>query len=89
MKSYNATDARKIWFELIEQAGKPGSIISIKHRNLPDVILMSFDEFEGWQETLEIMSDPKLMKDIRDSLEDKEIVGLEELEEEYSRKKKK
>jgi len=29
------------------------------------------------------------MKDIRDSLEDKEIVGLEELEEEYSRKKKK
>lgn len=31
---------------------------------------MSFEDFEGWQETFEIMSDKKLMKGIKKALED-------------------
>ncbi|MBU0767048.1 type II toxin-antitoxin system Phd/YefM family antitoxin [Patescibacteria group bacterium] len=77
MKRISATNARKQLFELIEQAGKPGVFINIKHRDLPDVILMSIDEFEGWQETLEVMSDPQLMKDIQEGMKDKNEVSWE------------
>lgn len=80
MRTVSATDARSHLFTLIEQAGKPGSFIAIKHRDLPDVVLMSIDEFEGWQETLEIMSDPALMKDIRLAMRERKTVPLEDLE---------
>lgn len=80
MKTVSATDARSHFFDLIEQAGKPGSFIAIKHRDLPDVVLMSIDEFEGWQETLEIMSDHELMKDIRLAMRERKTVPLEDLE---------
>ena len=86
MKTISATDARNQWFALIEQAGKAGITITIQHRDLPDVILMSSDEFEGWQETLEIMSDPKLMKDIRACVKDKHAVSLETLEKKLKHK---
>lgn len=80
MKTVSATDARSHLFDLIEQAGRPGSFIAIKHRDLPDVVLMSIDEFEGWQETLEIMSDTALMKDIRAAMRERKTVTLEDLE---------
>ncbi len=80
MKSISATDARKQWFAIIEQAGKPGVFLTIKHRDLPDVVLMSIEEFEGWQETLEILSDSSLMNDIREAMQERRTVPLEELE---------
>lgn len=75
MKSVSATNARRQLFDLIEQAGKPGSFISITHRDLPGVVMMSYDEFEGWVETMEIMSDPKLMKDIQEGAKDKNQIS--------------
>ncbi|MBI4129314.1 type II toxin-antitoxin system Phd/YefM family antitoxin [Candidatus Peregrinibacteria bacterium] len=80
MKTVSATDARSHLFNLIEQAGNPGVFIAIKHRDLPDVVLMSIDEFEGWQETLEIMSDPDLMQDIHAAMRERKTVSLEDLE---------
>jgi len=77
MKSISATNARRQLFDLIEQAGKPGSFVSITHRDLPNVVMMSLDEFEGWIETMEIMSDPKLMKDIQEGAKDKEVIPWE------------
>ena len=82
MKTISATNARKKLFDLIEQAGKPGTCISITHRDLPNVVLMSYDEFEGWMETMEIMSDPKLMKDIRDGVKDKKAIAWEDVKKE-------
>ncbi|PIR53010.1 hypothetical protein COU76_03485 [Candidatus Peregrinibacteria bacterium CG10_big_fil_rev_8_21_14_0_10_49_10] len=68
MKSVSATNARNQLFDLIEQAGKPGSFISITHRDLPDVVLMSYDEFEGWIETMEILASPSLVEQIQNGL---------------------
>lgn len=78
MKSVSATNARRQLFDLIEQAGKPGSVISITHRDLPGVIMMSYDEFEGWVETMEILSDPKLMKDIQEGVKDAKSVSWQD-----------
>lgn len=70
MKSISATDARKNWFELIQQAGKPGVIVNINHRDLPNVVLMSAEEFDGWQETMEIMANPIVMNHIQKGLQE-------------------
>lgn len=37
----------------------------ISKRGVPKVILMSIDDYEGWLETLSIMSDEKTMSNIR------------------------
>lgn len=66
-KSMTATDARKNFYAIIHAAEHPGVAVTITHEGIPKVVVMSFEEFEGWQETMEIMSDPdpSLAKDIR------------------------
>ncbi|MFH0770804.1 MAG: type II toxin-antitoxin system Phd/YefM family antitoxin [Candidatus Peregrinibacteria bacterium] len=67
-KSMTATEARKNFFTVIDAAEHPGVSVIITHAGLPKVVVMSFEEFEGWQETMEIMSDPELSNDIIKSL---------------------
>lgn len=83
MSTYiTATMARKNFFSLIDQASKPGKHISITHAGIPKVVMMSQEDFEGLIETLEIMSDQQLMKDIREGLKEKGGISLEDLEKE-------
>lgn len=65
-----ANVARANFYKLIEEAGEDMRQFTIVHREKPPVILMSVQEFEGWQETLEIMSDKKLVRDIRQAEKD-------------------
>lgn len=74
-----ATDARKNFFSVLETAQKPGMTVSISHEGRPNVIMMSQEEFEGWQETLEILSDTELMKDLREAMQETDTITLEEL----------
>lgn len=69
-----ATKARKQFFKMIDMASTPGASVTITHAGLPKVVMMSVDEFEGWMETLEIMSDPKLVKDIEEGMKEKETI---------------
>jgi prevent-host-death family protein len=70
MKNVTATEARKHLFDLIEQAGRPGSYVTITHEGIPKVIVMSTEDFEGWQETVEIMADPDLLAAIKEGMDD-------------------
>lgn len=63
-----ATKARKQFFKLIQAADQPGSKITITVEGEAKVVMMSIEEFEGWQETLEIMSDKKLLKKIQEGM---------------------
>ena len=65
-----STQARQHFFSLIEKAQQPGRVFTVTVAGEPKVVMMSFEDFEGWQETLEIMSDKKLMKGIKEALED-------------------
>ena len=67
-KCITATEARKRFYALIDAAEHPGVPVVITHEGIPKVVVMSFEEFEGWQETMEIMADPELSKDIIESL---------------------
>ena len=67
-----ATEARKKFYAVIDAAEHPGVSVVITHDGLPKVVVMSFEEFEGWQETMEILSDldASLDKDIRDGIKE-------------------
>ena len=65
-----ATQARKQFFQLLDLAEKPGSAITITREGHQPITMMSADEFEGWMETLEIMSDPELVAAIEEGMED-------------------
>jgi len=60
-----ANMARTNFYQLIEEAGEDMRQFTIVHRNSKPVIMMSVEEFEGWQETLEIISDKRLVADIK------------------------
>jgi prevent-host-death family protein len=68
-KTYTATEARKQFFKLVRQAAKPGSKITITLEGEEPVVLMAQEELESWMETLEVMSDSQLVKDIKEAEE--------------------
>jgi prevent-host-death family protein len=87
-KCITATEARKRFYALIDAAEHPGVSVVITHEGIPKVVVMSFEEFEGWQETMEIMADPDptLARDIRKGIKEmktgkrpKGTIGLEAL----------
>ncbi|KAA0253177.1 type II toxin-antitoxin system Phd/YefM family antitoxin [Acidobacteria bacterium ACD] len=63
----------------VEDLGEPLVITRSGH---PAGVLVSVDEYEGLLETLEILSDPRLMKRIRSGLKDLRegrVVGQDEV----------
>lgn len=65
-----ATAARKMFYAVIDEAAHPGVTIAITHDGLPKVIIMSFEEYTGRQETLEIMADRALCKDLDEAMKE-------------------
>lgn len=85
-KTVTATEARKNFFTILQEIGTPGVSIVITHEGHPKGVLMSVEEFEGWVETMDIMSDPEEAAEILDALRHKdteEKISLEELKKEF------
>lgn len=66
-KYITATEARKNFFELIEKAKKSSFPVNITVKGIPEVVLMSREEYEGWMATIETLSDPELMEMLKES----------------------
>lgn len=64
------TKAREDLTSLVENARARLDEYIITVNGYPAAVLMSAAEFESWKETLEILSDPKLMKAIKEGEED-------------------
>ena len=63
-KSMTATEARKQFYAIINATENPGVSVIITHEGIPKSVVMSFEEFEGWQETMEIFSDSDATMDL-------------------------
>ncbi len=86
-----ATDARKKFYTVIDAAGNAGMPVVITHDGVPKAVVLSFEEYEGWQETMEIMSDPELSGDILKGVKEMktgkippDAVSLEEMRKKYN-----
>lgn len=64
------TNARNNFFKITDRVQKSGDVFTLTERGRPKVVVMSADEFDSWQETLEIMNDTELIKDIKEAKED-------------------
>lgn len=60
------SNARRRIFDLAKSVQTPGAYYTLTENGLPKVVMMSAEEFESWQETLEVMAEfPNLKDDVR------------------------
>ena len=69
-KIISITEGRKKLFKIVEEVQRPDTYYTFTVDGKPKVVLMSKDEFDSIMETMEIMSDPEIMKDIKKAEED-------------------
>lgn len=69
-KTISITEARSELFNIADDVQKPDTQYVLTREGKPAVVLMSADEFDSIMETMEILSDPKIMRDIRQAEKD-------------------
>ncbi len=69
MEKMPITEARNKFMKLPDRAAKD-QILAVTRRNKEVMAVMSWELYEGLLETLEVLSDPKLMNDLKEGLED-------------------
>lgn len=65
MKTLPFTEARKDLSKILDEVSAIHEHVTITRQGKPAAVVMSADEFESWQETLEILADPKALAAIR------------------------
>ncbi len=78
------SDARINLYDMLEEVQKYLRRFVITHHGKPQAVLMPIEDLESWEETLDIMSNKKLMRDIRQAEKDYQagrFYTLEEVEE--------
>lgn len=60
-----ANEARSNFYQILDEAADKLRQFTITLRGKTRAVIMSAEEFAGWQETLEIMADKKLKKEIK------------------------
>ncbi len=68
MKTLPLSEVKMKLSELVGDVAERDEEITITRNGKPVAILVSPEEFESWQETLAVRSDPALMREIRSGL---------------------
>jgi prevent-host-death family protein len=69
MERIPITQARNRFMKLPDQAAKDG-VLAVTRRNKEVMAVMSWELYEGLLETLEVLSDPELMNNLKRGIED-------------------
>lgn len=64
------SEARKKIFRIAQEVQKPSTFYTLTEKGRPKVVLMSAEEFDSLMENLEILSDPKIMANIKKAEEE-------------------
>lgn len=70
MTTISVTKARDNLYDLIEEVASSGKRVAITNKGATKAVLMSAEEVASWDATLDVMSDPQLVKGIKRGLED-------------------
>lgn len=68
-----ANEARSNFYQLLDKVGKELQQFTITLRGKDRAVVMSAEEFASWQETLEVMSDKKLVQSIKKGIKSQKI----------------
>ena len=67
------TDARPMLNQLPEKLAEGQGVIPLTRHGKPVLAIMTWDLFEAWSETIEIMSDSELMEQVLDGMKQIEL----------------
>lgn len=84
-KTLPVTEVREKLTSLVDEVNDKFEQVVITKNGRPRALLMAVDEFDSWQETIEILSDKKLMRDIAQAekeFKEGKTITLEELKKE-------
>jgi prevent-host-death family protein len=70
VKTIPVSEARQNLAELVGRMRKLMDRVIITRNGKPQAVLMGFEEYESWVETLEVMSRPETVRGIREGLAD-------------------
>ena len=65
MKTMPLSEVKSKLSELVDAVERRDEVVTITRNGKPIAIIVSKDEYEGWRETVEIMSNEKFMREIR------------------------
>lgn len=69
-QTISISDARATLPDLVDKAKDIMDRFIISKNGEPAAVLVSTEEYESWMETLEIMADKNLVKEIREGIKD-------------------
>jgi prevent-host-death family protein len=84
MQKIPITEARNKFMQLPSQAAKH-EVLAVTRRNKEVMAVMSWELYEGLLETLEVLSDPKLMNHLKNGINDVKAGRTHSLSEAYER----
>ncbi len=62
------SEARKQIFKIAEEVQKPSNYYTLTEKGRAKAVIMSADDFESWQETMEVLREfPDIEKDIKET----------------------
>lgn len=81
--TFTASSTRRRIFEELEKiAADPTYTTTITHHGRPLAMIISYDEYRRWQETIAVAADPLLVRDLKDieaDLKQGNIITYQEL----------
>ena len=69
-KTLSLKEARARFSSLVEKADRLSERYVVTKNGTPTAVVMGAEEFEGWVETLEVLSNPKALKSLRQGLKE-------------------
>ncbi len=77
------TQAKAKLLDIVRQLGDTNDTIAITKNGIPEAVMLSMRKFEGFLETIDILSDPEMMRQLRGSAEDVKGGKLIDLDEAF------
>lgn len=59
------TEVKKDILKIVKEAEESFKRFIVTKNGKPEVVIMGYDEYEGWLETLEIMNNRQILKNIK------------------------
>jgi prevent-host-death family protein len=72
MKTLPLSEVKAHLSRLVDEVGRRDEQVTITRNGRPAAVLVSTDEFESWQATIEIMRDPEFLAAVRRGVENLE-----------------
>ena len=65
MKVLSLSQVKTKFSEIVNGVERRDETVTVTRKGRPVAVIISKDEYDGWQETIAILSDPQFMKEIR------------------------